>query len=250
MEALNTVFWDLDGTIANTEMSGHRIAFNLAFSEYSLMWNWDEELYIRLLSIGGGLSRIIKYFEEINTYLSLEQAKLIHKRKQFHYNSLVSAGKLDLRIGVSRLINELYSKNVKQWIVTTSSILAVNAILNRYFPNHKLLFSGIISGEDVNCHKPDSEAYDLALKRSNSLPQNSLAIEDSIIGCQAAKSAQLKCIMTLSPWIKSAPRSTPHADLVVDHLGDNHMSSKIFYGHTKESMINYSCLYSILNGKI
>ena len=33
MTWLKGVFWDVDGTLANTEMEGHRPAFNRAFSD-------------------------------------------------------------------------------------------------------------------------------------------------------------------------------------------------------------------------
>ena len=51
MNRLRAVFWDLDGTIADTEMFGHRKAFNSAFQEYGLNWNWDKNTYISLLEI-------------------------------------------------------------------------------------------------------------------------------------------------------------------------------------------------------
>ena len=39
MNPLKVVFWDLDGTIADTELNGHRLAYNAAFKEYSLEWH-------------------------------------------------------------------------------------------------------------------------------------------------------------------------------------------------------------------
>ena len=61
MNNLKAVFWDIDGTIAETEIEGHRVAFNKAFKDYQLDWNWDRNTYIKLLQIGGGKNRI-KYF--------------------------------------------------------------------------------------------------------------------------------------------------------------------------------------------
>ena len=48
---LAAVFWDVDGTIADTELDGHRVAFNLAFKDYDLNWLWDQANYIKLLKI-------------------------------------------------------------------------------------------------------------------------------------------------------------------------------------------------------
>ena len=51
MQELKAVFWDVDGTIADTELCGHRVAFNLAFKDYDLDWNWNEKEYLELLTI-------------------------------------------------------------------------------------------------------------------------------------------------------------------------------------------------------
>jgi phosphoglycolate phosphatase-like HAD superfamily hydrolase len=41
------LIWDVDGTMAETERDGHRVAFNLAFEALGLAWRWDEEHYCR-----------------------------------------------------------------------------------------------------------------------------------------------------------------------------------------------------------
>ena len=61
MNKLSAVFWDVDGTLADTEMQGHRVAFNMSFSDYKLNWFWDEPTYRELLNVQGGLNRIKFY---------------------------------------------------------------------------------------------------------------------------------------------------------------------------------------------
>jgi len=58
---LEGVYWDLDGTIANTELEAHLPAFNYAFNDFNLNWNWDISTYIDLLKINGGKNRISYY---------------------------------------------------------------------------------------------------------------------------------------------------------------------------------------------
>ena len=58
MKNLKAIFWDVDGTLADTEMDGHRVAYNLAFLEVGLNWNWDYLSYKKLLQITGGINRI------------------------------------------------------------------------------------------------------------------------------------------------------------------------------------------------
>ena len=53
MTFLRGVYWDLDGTIANTELEAHLPAFNNAFYDYGLNWCWTKQEYIGLLKING-----------------------------------------------------------------------------------------------------------------------------------------------------------------------------------------------------
>ncbi|MFL0792320.1 MAG: hydrolase, partial [Prochlorococcus sp.] len=45
MAKLRAVFWDVDGTLADTEMEGHRVAFNEAFAAGGFPWQWDRQTY-------------------------------------------------------------------------------------------------------------------------------------------------------------------------------------------------------------
>ena len=94
MNKLLAVFWDVDGTIADTELCGHRVAFNLAFKDYDLGWNWNEKKYLELLKISGGLQRIIYFRDEIQSQLTDELCTKIQNRKRFHYKQLIESGKI------------------------------------------------------------------------------------------------------------------------------------------------------------
>ena len=89
MTILEAVYWDLDGTIANTEIEAHLPAFNNAFKELNIDWNWDTDNYIKLLSINGGKNRI-EYYSKLNNYnFSKELIIKIHEIKQFHYLEII-----------------------------------------------------------------------------------------------------------------------------------------------------------------
>ena len=51
--SIKAIIFDVDGTLADTE-DAHRIAFNKAFAENHLNWNWDVALYDKLLKVTGG----------------------------------------------------------------------------------------------------------------------------------------------------------------------------------------------------
>ena len=59
MRNLKAVFWDVDGTIADTEMNGHRVAFNKAFADFEFwksiifyIWGMKTILWIYLIVLG------------------------------------------------------------------------------------------------------------------------------------------------------------------------------------------------------
>ena len=65
MRKLKAIIFDLDGTLAATEEI-HRQAFNAAFNEFNIPFQWSISEYIHLLSITGGKERIYKFLKSQN----------------------------------------------------------------------------------------------------------------------------------------------------------------------------------------
>ena len=42
----SALLWDVDGTLAETELEGHRLAFNRAFAEAGLRWQARHTLVV------------------------------------------------------------------------------------------------------------------------------------------------------------------------------------------------------------
>ena len=163
MKKLAAVFWDVDGTIADTELCGHRVAFNLAFKDFELDWNWNKQKYIDLLKISGGLNRIIYYRDESDSEITTDLCSKIQSRKRFHYKELIKSGEIKIRDGVIRLMEELANLNIKQFIVTTSGRQSLEPFLNTSLNSFLNVFQKIITYEDVSKHKPYPDAYNLAV---------------------------------------------------------------------------------------
>ena len=248
MHKLKAVFWDVDGTIADTEMCGHRVAFNLAFKDFDLDWYWNENKYLELLKISGGLNRIIHFRNEINSGLNQGECSKIQLRKRFHYKNLIKEGKIKVRKGVLRLVNELSTFNIEQFIVTTSGKDSLEPFLNTSLSNHLNVFSEVITYEDVSKHKPFPDAYKLALRLSKKSEVNCIAIEDSIIGVNAAKAANLNCLLTLPPWSSSINDINMNANACVNSLGNIDTPSKVIYGkQLNKTFVDFEYLTKIIN---
>ena len=248
MNKLKAVFWDVDGTLADTELCGHRVAFNLAFKDFDLDWYWSDKKYIELLGISGGLKRIIHYKDEIHNEISIEKCSKIQLRKRFHYTNLVKSGQIKLRNGVIRLIEELSNCDTEQYIVTTSGRESLEPFLQTTMNSHLHNFSGIITHESVSKHKPFPDAYKLALKLSKKSVKNCIAIEDSNIGVEAAIAANINCLLTLPTWYCSKDKVTSKANACVDSLGDIDRPSKLIYGKKLSNKeIDFEYLNNIIN---
>ncbi len=194
MTYLEGVYWDLDGTIANTELEAHLPAFNFAFKDFNLNWKWDISTYIDLLKINGGKNRIFYYSKIKNNSLSNEVLTKVHERKQYHYINFVKKDNvISLKRGVYRLTKELYENKVRQFIVTSSSKIQANLITNQLFKEFNP-FEFIISSDDVQFHKPNPLPYLKAMKSSGIKYNKSVVFEDSSQGLRSSLAAKLPTI--------------------------------------------------------
>jgi HAD superfamily hydrolase (TIGR01509 family) len=219
--ALQALLWDVDGTLAETERDGHRLAFNRAFADVGVPLHWDAARYGELLAISGGWERItVALAELLGGPPPPELVAELQARKQEHYGALVAAGELRLRSGVAELIAAAGSAGLSQVIVTTSGRAAVAALVEHLLGGLCQHFAFWVCGEDVARKKPDPEAYQLALQQLGCPASTALALEDSGNGLAAAASAGLACLLTLSHYGSAEPlQRFGRARAVVNQLG-------------------------------
>lgn len=219
--ALRALLWDVDGTLAETERDGHRLAFNRAFAELGVPLHWDGLRYGELLAISGGRERIAAALEELRgDRPSPELVADLQARKQRHYTALVAAGELQLRPGVAALIGEAHAAGLPQAIVTTSGRKAVAALAEHLLGPLAPCFSVWVCGDDVARKKPDPEAYHRALAQLGLPAGAALALEDSGNGLAAADQAGVACLLTLSHYGSAEPPERfRRARAVVNQLG-------------------------------
>jgi HAD superfamily hydrolase (TIGR01509 family) len=242
---LEAVYWDLDGTIANTELEAHLPAFNLAFNDFDIDWYWDKSEYIELLRINGGKNRISYYSQVNNNDISDDLITKIHEKKQFHYLEIIKKNCVNFKTGVFRLINELHSKKVRQFIVTSSSRVQVD-LLVEYLFNGFNPFEFIISSEDVELKKPNPLPYLKAVQLSGIKKNNSIVFEDSNPGLQSSLAANLPTIFVPSN-IPIVLEENIKLDCILDSLGDENNVANVIKGpKLKKSYIDYRFLSDYL----
>lgn len=207
---LRALIWDVDGTIAETEAQGHRVAFNQAFEAHGLAWRWDLATYGRLLAVTGGRERLLAFMhgrgDAPPTAAAREAlARVLHQRKNARYAEWVAGGGIPARPGVHRLMDECRRAGVALAVATTTGTGNVEALFASLFGRDwRRGFAAVVCAEDAPVKKPDPQAYRLVLQRLGVAPDEAFALEDSPNGLAAARAAGIACGVTRSAYFGDA----------------------------------------------
>jgi HAD superfamily hydrolase (TIGR01509 family) len=219
---LRALLFDFDGTIAETERHGHRVAYNRAFEELGLDWEWDEALYGELLAVAGGKERVRHYVESYGAGVPAgaggvaELAERVHRVKAQHFDTLAPA--IPLRPGIERVALEARAEGLTIAIVTTALQAGVEAVLGAH-PQLAAAVSLIAAGDVVAEKKPAPDIYVWALERLRLSAVECLAVEDSHNGLRAALAAGVPTVVTVSDY--SAGEDFSGAAAVFGSLGES-----------------------------
>ena len=218
---LKALIFDVDGTLADTERDGHRVAFNRAFRDAGLPFDWDAELYGRLLEVTGGKERIRHFLDLFpeQPQLSDDEIAALHKAKTAHYVDIMASGGVPLRPGVLRLLQEARASGVRLAIATTTTPANVEALLaNTIGPDAMRWFEVIAAGDIVPAKKPAPDIYFSALADLGLDADQCLAIEDSENGIISARDAGLPVLVTVNDYTREHDFSGALA--ILEHLGE------------------------------
>jgi HAD superfamily hydrolase (TIGR01509 family) len=231
---LKALIFDVDGTLADNERDGHRVAFNRAFREAGLDWEWDIPTYDHLLEVFGGKERLRFYIE--SDHPGFDPAggldafiRELHRDKTRHYTDLLKSGALPLRTGVERLLREAHSEGLTLAVASTTTPENVTVLLSETVGEEGLAwFDVIAAGDMVERKKPAPDVYLLALERLGLDAADCLVLEDTEAGLASARAAGLATVITVNG-------ATRHQDftgalLVVDQLGEPRQPMEVLAG--------------------
>ena len=257
MSQLEALIFDVDGTLADTERDGHLVAFNMAFEEAGLDWQWSVELYGQLLAVTGGKERIRYY---LNDFYPEERGEAfvmpgsdnfddfiagLHASKTRFYTQLMADGAVPLRSGVVRLFQEARDAGLRMAIATTTTPANVTALLTHTLGADSIdWFEVIAAGDIVPAKKPAADIYLYAIDKMNLKADQCLAFEDSHNGLLSSRGADLKTIVTINDY--TSDHDFTDAELVLSDFGEPEQPMTVLQGHCDETYFNLQSARKIL----
>lgn len=231
-KSYDVLAFDFDGTLFDTAELNYR-AYKLAY--FDLGVEIDENMFRKT----NGLS-----VYEFNQAMGVEcDVERLRELKAQYYRDYVLYAKPNIY-----LIKLIRESKLKKILVTTARMCNIQPLLDKY--NIFNEFDYIVTQEAVTKHKPDPEAYILAVDAIKADPERCLAFEDSRAGFVAARSAGLDCIL-----VKDF-----HDDCILDMSGGSDAKTKLTfeednlvvrkYTDSQEGIIRLKRQYDYLNSDL
>jgi len=203
---LKGVILDLDGTLINSLKVYDEV-------HKKILERYNVKIEGSLDNFGMPIEDIIyNIIRKYNLNISFEDI-----RKEFE-NILVNEymEKIKFNPGAKQILNYFKDKKYKMAIFTSNTRkLTIEILKHLHIDN---LFDVIITSDDVKQTKPDPEGYIKIVKEFSVLPNEILAVEDSIYGVIAAKRAGINVIGVASGVNKKRELISAGATMVFKNL--------------------------------
>jgi beta-phosphoglucomutase-like phosphatase (HAD superfamily) len=200
---IKAIFWDIDGTLLNTE--------NFHYSHVAKVCGEKGLILDQVETVGMSNYDLWEHSRIYNFFPSYEEwVNLISQGYDKEVSSVL------IREGITEVLEYFYKKGIRQIAVSNGTRFAVDVNLKN--TNLLQFFEHTISFDDVNQAKPHPEPYLKALQYSGLNHNQAIAIEDTPIGLQSAKEAGLLAVAFPNPQTNFL--NLDQADLTINHPQD------------------------------
>lgn len=243
------LLFDCDGVILETEEL-HRLGYNKAFDEFDLTIDgepvhWSVEYYDMLQNtIGGGKQKMMFHFREKGAFpmsgnkpaptTDEEKQALVDALQTFktaQYKEILATEAVP-RPGLLELMDQaLNDPTIAVGVCSASTKEAAIKTLDLTLgPERVAKLNVCILGDDVSAKKPDPLIYNTARERLGLSAEKCVVIEDSLIGLQAAKGANMKCVITYTSSTEAVDFYGNGADAKVPDLASKNVQLNDIFG--------------------
>ena len=187
------IIFDFDGVLVNS-MPVHYEAWKTAFLEICSLQVNERTVY--LLEGMRGVDLVREIFRIFN-YNELAKVESVTKRKDQIFRSMID--RVNSYPGTEELVKGL---TCIKGIASGSAKHDVESILKRSFQQG--LFQIVLTADNIEQGKPDPQAFQIFLQKSNIDSKDVIVVENSPLGVKAALRAGLRAIVVLnnSPLIR------------------------------------------------
>ncbi len=204
---INTVIFDLDGTLLNT-LEDLKDSTNFALEKFGYPSRNIEE--VRKF-VGNGVRKLIERAipngkENPDCESCLKVFKEHYKKNMYNKTAPYK--------GILELLKELKSRGIKTAVVSNKFDLAVKELCKRYFDG--LIEIAIGESENVR-KKPAPDSVLKAIQELKSERKSCIYIGDSDVDVQTAKNSGLKCIGVTWGFRDRELLESEGADFIVNH---------------------------------
>lgn len=190
MSKINTVLFDFDGTIMDTNdlilqswQNTFRVLAGEEVSEDVILPTLGEPLELTLA----------RFFPEVPLQ------KCLDTYRSWHHDNFVQL--IKMFPGMMELLEELKSCGYKLGLVTSRLKYTTMLGIKKY--NLGRFFDYILTADDTDKHKPDPAPILITLEKLGSLPEESIMIGDTLMDMGCARSAGVKSVLV--DWTIAVP---------------------------------------------
>lgn len=206
MKKISAIIFDMDGVIIDSEPVQMK-AMNIAISDYNVQIDeaeWE-------LAAGRRTRDTIEYLTK--KYKITESIENLIEKKNRIYRNLIATD-IVMMPDISFVLESLKNSGYLLSIASSSVADDIYLVLNNFSLTQ--YFDAIVSGDQVKNGKPAPDIFLKAIDKLNTSNVNSVVVEDTFFGVQAAKAAGIRCIAIPNKLTKNQDFS--FADLVLSEI--------------------------------
>ncbi|MEY8371251.1 HAD family phosphatase [Aerococcaceae bacterium 50-4] len=205
-----SVIFDMDGLMLDTEKVYAQVNKE-GFESLGIEFTMDD--YLKY--VGVGEKETLEMYEE--AIGDKEEAKALLAREDKRYLEIIKDEAPELKDDLIKVLDTLEAKNVDCYVASSTNIETVEYLLNA--TGIRKYFKGVLGGDQVENAKPDPEIYLKVVADFSLNKADTIVLEDSIHGVNAAYQAGLDVIM-VPDLVAPDDETYDRVVAVVGRLGD------------------------------